>query len=67
MPEQSNVVSLPGRKRKPGKFGDEKLADDVMKTWRAFCRAVEKAEGAGLNVDHPSISKYISPTVMRKF
>ena len=67
MPEQSNIVSLPGRKRKPGKFGDEKLADDVMKTWRTFWRAVEEAEGAGLNVDHQYISKYISPTVTRKF
>ena len=67
MPEQSNVVTLPMRKRRPGKSGDEKLADDVMKTWRAFWRAVDKAEHAGLEVDHANISKFRSPTVTRRF
>ena len=67
MPEQSNVVSLPTRKRKTGKTGDEKLADDIWKMWRAFWRAVEKAEGAGLDVDYSSMSKFRSPSVTRKF
>ena len=64
---EPKVIDFPTRRKRTGKTGDEKLADDVMKTWRAFWRAVERAEGVGLHVDDSRINKFISPTVTRRF
>lgn len=63
---EPNVVKFPTRKRRIKPEGDEALAADVLKAWRALRRKIAAARAAGLAVDWASESS-IEPKITRTF